>query len=281
MNTDQKAIRDRQKDSWNRFSAGWKKWDDVLMDFLKPVGEEMIRRMQPSRNQLVLDIASGTGEPALTIARMISEGKVVMTDLSESMLQVARENAIKQGIHNVEAMVCDVSELPFANNTFDAISCRFGFMFFPDMKGALNEMYRVLKPGGSLVASVWNGPEKNFWITAVSAAVKKNLPLPEHAPDAPGMFRCAKDGLMEELFTEAGFQHVYSDEVKGTLRCGTAENYWLLQTEVSAPFSAALHNADQTLRERIYNDVMKRVNERYPSGNVQMEASSKVISGKK
>lgn len=214
MNTDQKAIRDRQKDSWNRFSAGWKKWDDVLMDFLKPVGEEMIRRMQPSRNQLVLDIASGTGEPALTIARMISEGKVVMTDLSESMLQVARENAIKQGIHNVEVRVCDVSELPFANNTFDAISCRFGFMFFPDMKGALNEMYRVLKPGGSLVASVWNGPEKNFWITAVSAAVKKNMPLPEHAPDAPGMFRCAKDGLMEELFTEAGFQHVYSDEVK-------------------------------------------------------------------
>ncbi|MBC7948691.1 MAG: methyltransferase type 11, partial [Chitinophagaceae bacterium] len=69
-------IRDQQKESWNKFSSGWKKWDDLTMDFLKPMGDEIIRLIAPKNSENILDIAAGTGEPGLTIAGMIPNGKV-------------------------------------------------------------------------------------------------------------------------------------------------------------------------------------------------------------
>ncbi|HUR67119.1 MAG TPA: class I SAM-dependent methyltransferase, partial [Chitinophagaceae bacterium] len=157
-------IRDQQKASWNKFSPGWKKWDELTMDFLKPMGDEIIKSIQPNGKDKVLDIAAGTGEPGLTIAGMLDGGSVMITDLAEDMLVVAKENAAIRGVTNVEFKAADVCELPFPDNSFDAISCRMGFMFFPDMQLAANEMLRVLKPGGRLATSVWDGPEKNIWI---------------------------------------------------------------------------------------------------------------------
>lgn len=86
----------------------------------------------------------------------------MITDLAEGMVDIARENALMRGINNIETLTCDVSDIPFLDNSFDAISCRFGFMFFPDMLLAAKEMHRVLKPGGRIATSVWNVPEKNF-----------------------------------------------------------------------------------------------------------------------
>ena len=70
-------IREQQKEVWNRFSPGWKKWDDLTMDFLKPMADEIIHLIKPKDNDMVLDVASGTGEPGLTIATMLRGGKVV------------------------------------------------------------------------------------------------------------------------------------------------------------------------------------------------------------
>ena len=134
----------------------------MTMDFLKPMGQEIIAAIKPSGANNILDIAAGTGEPGLTIAAMLDGGMVTITDLSENMLAIAKENAENRGISNIETIACDVCDLPFADNSFDAISCRFGFMFFPDMQLAANEMARVLKPGGRIATSVWNVPEKKL-----------------------------------------------------------------------------------------------------------------------
>ena len=56
-------IREQQEESWNKFSSGWKKWDNLIMDFLRPVGNEIIRMIEPKGNMIILDVASGTGEP--------------------------------------------------------------------------------------------------------------------------------------------------------------------------------------------------------------------------
>src|SRR4051812_15656482 len=105
-------IREQQKAAWNKFSSGWKKWDDMMMDFLQPKGDEIIRLLNPKEDDIVLDIAAGTGEPGLTIATKLKKGKVIITDLSEDMLEIAAENAAKRGIKNIETVVCDVCELP-------------------------------------------------------------------------------------------------------------------------------------------------------------------------
>jgi len=274
-------IREQQKASWNKFSPGWKKWDSEFMDFLKPMGDQMISFLDLRETDHVLDIAAGTGEPGLTIATKVKDGKVVMTDLADGMLLIARENAEKKGIKNIEFAACDVCELPFPDNTFDVVCCRLGFMFFPDMQLAANEMFRVLKPGGRIVSSVWDGPEKNFWVTAIGGTINKNMQLPTPPPEAPGMFRCSKSGLMEELFNRAGSKNTVAKEVHGKLKCGTSEVYWTMMTEIAAPFVAALSKADDTMREKIKSEVLELVSQKYPEGEVHFDGNSLVIYGEK
>lgn len=274
-------IREQQKESWNKFSPGWKKWDALTMDFIKPMGDEIIRLINPKGEDMVLDIAAGTGEPGLTIATMLNGGKVILTDLSEGMLEIARENAEKRGITNIETHVCDVSELPFADNTFDAISCRFGFMFFPDMLLAAKEMVRVLKPGGRIAIAVWGVPEKNFWVTAIMETIQKNMDLPTPPPDAPGMFRCAKDGFISDLFSKAGLKNISVKEVNGKLKCKTTDVYWDMMNEIGAPIVAALSKADDKMKEKIKREVYQAVNEKYPDGNIVLDSSALVMYGEK
>ncbi len=274
-------IREQQKESWNKFSSGWKKWDVLTMEFLKPMGDEIIQLIKPKGTDVILDIAAGTGEPGLTIATMLNGGKVIITDLAEDMLKTAREKATKRGIKNIETLACDVSELPFADNTFDAISCRFGFMFFPDMLLAAKEMFRVLKPGGRIATAVWNVPEKNFWVTAIMGTINKNMELPPPPPEAPGMFRCAKPGIMEDLFTQAGLKNINIKEIHGALNSGTVDVYWNMMTEVGAPIVAALSKADNAMKEKIKREVFQTVNQKYPENRVSLESSALVVFAEK
>ena len=271
----------QQKESWNKFSSGWKKWDVLFMDFLKPMGDEIINMLNPKDTDVILDVASGTGEPGLTIANKLKFGKVVVTDLAEDMLAVAKENAHRRGISNIEIFPCDVCEMPFEDNTFDAVSCRFGFMFFPDMLLAAKEMARVLKPGGRIATSVWNVPEKNFWITAILGTINKNMELPPPPPGAPGMFRCAEKNLISDIFLQAGLKDISVKEVAGKMNCRTADVYWNSMTEVAAPVVAALSNADDFMKTKIKNEVFQKVTEKYPDGNVMIDSSALVIFGKK
>lgn len=274
-------IREQQRESWDKFSPGWKKWDDTIMDFMKPMCDEMISKLNLSKSDNVLDVASGTGEPGLSIASIVKEGKVFISDLSEKMLEVAREKVEIHGIKNIETYVCDVCELPFDDNTFDAICCRLGYMFFPDMLMATKEMCRVLKPGGRMAAAVWNVPEKNFWVTAIAGTINRNMQLPPPPPGAPGMFRCAKNGLMEDLFKQANLKNITVMEIEGKLNCGTAEKYWNMMTEIAAPFVSALSKADDATKQKIKSEVYQLVNEKYPDGNVIIDSSALLIYGEK
>jgi ubiquinone/menaquinone biosynthesis C-methylase UbiE len=274
-------IREQQKATWNKFSPGWKKWDEMTMDFLKPMGDEIIRQLNLKETDLVLDVAAGTGEPGLTIATKLIQGKVIISDLADDMLVVAYENAAKRGITNVEFLACDVCELPFEDNTFDSISCRLGFMFFPDMLLAAKEMVRVLKPGGRIATSVWNGPENNFWVTATMGSLNKNMELPAAPAGAPGMFRCAKDGFIADLFAQAGLKNISQKEIQGKMNCGTTDTYWRFMTDVVAPVVAALGKADDATRDKIRSEVYQSVNSKYPDGNVLIPSSALVISAEK
>jgi ubiquinone/menaquinone biosynthesis C-methylase UbiE len=274
-------IREQQKAVWNRFSPGWKKWDDLTMNFLKPMGDEIIHLIRPKHVDVVLDVASGTGEPGLTIATKLRGGIVVATDLAEGMLEVARENALRRGIKNFDTVVSDVTELPFPDNSFDSISCRFGFMFFPDMLMAAKEMVRVMKPGGRIATAVWNVPEKNFWATAILSVINKNMQLIPPPPGAPGLFRCAESGLIADLFKQSGLKNITEKEVSGKLNTGTTNAYWNFMTEVVAPVVAALSSADERMKEKIKREVYESVNQKYPHGKVAIDSNALVIYGEK
>ncbi|MBL6669903.1 MAG: class I SAM-dependent methyltransferase [Flavobacteriaceae bacterium] len=274
-------IREKQRESWNKFSSGWKKWDDLVIQFLHPMGEEIIQQLHLKVTDTVLDIAGGTGEPGLTIASKISSGKVIITDLAEDMLTIAAENAAKKKIKNVETQICDVCELPFDDNSFDAISCRFGFMFFPDLLLATKEMVRVLKPGGRVAVSVWGVAQKNFWVTAIGGTINQNMQLTPPPPGAPGMFRCAESGMIQNLFEKAGLKNTSEKEVISKLDLESAEVYWEMMTDVAAPFVAALSKAEDEMKEKIKQEVFQKINEKFGNATVSLDGSALVIAGEK
>ena len=118
MTEQQQTIRDEQRKAWNKVSHGWKKWNEFTMNFLKPMGDAIIKALDIKSNDVVLDIASGTGEPAFSIAEIAKKGEVYATDLSEEMLAIARNYADERNINNIEFKIADVSHLTFQKQLF-------------------------------------------------------------------------------------------------------------------------------------------------------------------
>jgi ubiquinone/menaquinone biosynthesis C-methylase UbiE len=274
-------IREQQKQSWNKFSPGWKKWDELLMNFLQPMGDAIIEKLNIKVDDHVLDIATGTGEPGLTIAALAKDGKVVGTDLSDEMLLIADANAAARGLKNFSTRVADVCELPFEDNTFSAISCRMGFMFFADMQLAADEMYRVLKPGGRIATSVWAAPDQNFWIGGLMGVVNKYVEVSPPPPGAPGMFRCAKPGLIADIFAASGFKNIGEQNIQGKADYKDADTYWRHMLDAAAPVIALMEKSDEATKTAIKNDVYALINANSTDGRALLDFGATIVYGEK
>lgn len=274
-------IREQQKATWNKFSPGWKKWDEFTMNFLKPMGDKIIEALQVKEDDHVLDIACGTGEPGLTIAALAPKGKVTGTDLAEKMLVIAKENAAHKQLKNYETNACDVCELPYEQNHFDKISCRMGFMFFPDMQLASDEMYRVLKSGGMMATSVWSTGDKNAWVTNIMGTISKNMQLPPPVPGAPGMFRCGNTGFIKSIMEKSGFKNIHEQTVSGKVRYAGFEEMWQMMNEVAAPVVGALSKADEAMTQKIKAEAAQQSAQYLTDKGLEMDYESLVISGSK
>lgn len=281
MLTYQIDIRDKQKKSWNTFSPGWKKWDEFTMRFLHSQGQQIVANLDLKPDDQVLDIAAGTGEPGLAIASIVHKGSVTAVDLSEGMLQIAREKAAAQSIFNFHTQVADACELPFEDASFDAVSCRLGFMFFPDMQIAAREMLRVLKPGGRITTTVWSEPGKNLWVTAMIGAIKKYVDLPMPPPGDPGMFRCAQPGFMTALFEEAGLTGGIEIDINGEMNCGSIEEYWEFMNDVVPPVVAVFKTADPAIQARIKKEVYELLEEKLPGNSKDIAFGARLFKAVK
>ena len=274
-------VRDAQRAAWAGLSAGWEKWDAVIMDQLAPVSAAMIERLEISDEQQHLDIASGTGEPGLSIAKLSPNGRVVLTDLVPQMLDIAQRRAAAQGITNVETQVCSADDLPFDDAVFDSVSVRFGYMFFPDMAKATAEFSRVLKPGGRLCSSVWVKPEENPWTSIAMQAIGTETVLAPPDPDAPNMFRCAAPGYVSGLYDAAGLRDIAEQDVRVELVTQSPEEYWAMISEHVSLAVAALQKVDEAARGRIRHEAMAEVAAFERGGQIRVPGMARCIVGTK
>jgi ubiquinone/menaquinone biosynthesis C-methylase UbiE len=279
MSSNLDQIRDQQRETWDRFSSGWKKWDEKVLRWLAPFGNAMVRHANLQEDSRVLDVAAGTGEPGLTAAALVPHGRVTVTDLSEQMLAAAAESAARRGVRNFETRVCDAGALPFPNASFDAVLCRFGFMFFPEIASAAGEFARVAKPGARICAAVWSGPDKNPWATTIMGTIARHVEMPAPPPGSPGLFRCAPEGIMRAAFVEAGLRDIEEEEISTFMVHERPEQYWQFMTEIAAPVVAGLAKADAATRDRIQTEVIELAHRSMRDGSVQMLSTATVFVG--
>jgi SAM-dependent methyltransferase len=258
------------------------KWKAKSAAMGRHVTEALIDYAAPRPGISVLDVASGTGEPAITIASRIgSGGHVTASDLSADLLAIAAQRARQRGFDHVTTRQADAQSLPFADDSFDLATCRFGVMFFPDVQRAFRELLRVLKSGARACFAAW-GPKDQPYFASSIAIVHRHLGGALIPPGGPDPFRFASPGSLSSILANAGFIDVH--EETRTLPWtwpGTPEEVWEQQQAVATPFHPLLKRvaADQwpALNQEIFAAIRK-----YQDGNeIKFTATIVLASGKK
>ncbi len=220
---------------WGASAPFWEKHSEIIRQMFAPITQALIEDAQIASEQVVLDIAMGPGEPALSVAALVGpKGKVYGIDPIPEMVEAARRAADRLGVMNAQFDVAFADQLPFPAETFDAVISRFGVMFFPSPVDAVREMLRVLKPGRKLALAVWHFAERNPFHYTLSRIVDQYVdPLPV-APDAPDAFRFARPGKLTEVLVEAGVRAVSERLFHFDIQAPVSvEDYWALRLEMS------------------------------------------------
>lgn len=258
------------------------KWRAKSAAIGRNVTQSLVDYARPAAGMKVLDLASGTGEPAITLAEHVGpQGHVTALDLSAELLAIAEQRAKARGLTNVSIQKADAHVLPFADNTFDLATSRFGLMFFGDCQQALRELRRVLKPGARACFLAWGPFEQPYWSSTIGV-VHKHVGGTLLAPGATHMFRFAEPEVLSNSLLEAGFCETEQRTV--TLPWtwpGTPEEVWEYVQSASTPFRPLLGRVAETARQAIQEEVLAAVRKYYDGQSVAFGATIVLGSGRK
>jgi SAM-dependent methyltransferase len=258
------------------------KWKAKSMAMGKAVTDAFVEYAQPKPGMRVLDLASGTGEPAITLAmRVGAQGQVTALDLSADLLEIAKGRAQERGLQNLFTQQADAHTLPFADNSFDLATCRFGVMFFRDVDGALRKLHRVLRPGSRACFLAWGPFDQPYW-QSMMGVVHSHVGGPLLQPNGSDPFRFSQPGSLSAVLRNAGFREV--EEEAKTLPWtwpGTPDEVWEQARAVTVPFRPMLERVPATMWPQIHEEVRAAIGKYVEGENIEFGASVVLVSGSK
>jgi len=271
---DPDEFRDQARDKWDEAAQGWEKRRAAFQRAMQPVSMWLVERVAPQPGYTILELAAGPADTGLLAAELVLPGgKVILTDTSEQMVEVARRRADELGIRNVEARQMDAEWMDAETASVDGVICRFGYMLLADPGAAFQETRRILRPGGRVTLATWRAFEDNPWTATISSALKE-LELVEPAPPGePGPFAFAEPGTIERYLEDAGFDDIVVQPLDTTFVFASADEHFEHQRDMSPTLRSVVPRLSPADHTRL-RDVIDVNLEPYlqPDGSVVLPA---------
>ncbi len=257
-------------------------WDECAAKYI-PLVRQLVQfhrvlldNLQPQPNQRVLDVCTGPGEPAMTIANMVGPGgHVVGVDLSTNMTDIAKKNADNRGLRNVEFLTMDAEKLDLPAKSFDlAVSC-FGFQIVTNPEAAAQEILRVLKPGGRAGFTVWSKGDRAAAIDVIIG------PMLEHAePDETGYlptpYELGGPGELAAMLEKVGFEKTKEVRVTGNWTAPSVDEYLSMLLE-GTPIGHSLSEEDSEIQKQVLETTRRNIERYVTSRGVSIPAECVVV----
>jgi SAM-dependent methyltransferase len=241
------AVRAQQLEEWAEVARSWCGFDPEN----RPITDRLVQRADIRPGDTVVDLACGTGMPALIEAEMVGPtGHVLGLDLVPGMVEEARRQAASRSLSNVEfRVISDEGRLDLSEAFYDAATCKHGLMWMPNPPGAMAELCKALRPGGRVAVSSWAPPERHPLMSIVSELQLRLLGYRPMQPSTPVTFD--SEGSLRSLLLEAGYLNVDSETmtIPVTLAASAEEFVEAELAEDTRAISA--ETAEQLRREAI------------------------------
>ena len=269
---------------WRESASYWHKHFDTIRTMFQPVTQALIDDAGIVEGQSVLDVAGGSGEPSLSIAERVGpSGSVMYTDLVADMVGGTENEAQRRGLTNLKFRQCSADLLPFEDDSFDAVVCRLGVMFFPDPLAALREMLRVTKRQGTIALVVWGRNELNPFSYVVTEVLERHSgPAAPADPNAPGAFRFGEPGAVAGILRQAGATKIKERLLEFQIAAPISpKGFWDLRSEISGTLREKLATMPAAQQNLIAQEVQAAVRQFFPNDQMSFPAQMIIVTGEK
>ena len=268
---------DAQKKAAATYNAASDFYDHPANTFWGRYGRQTVERLQLARGERVLDVCCGSGASAIPAAEIVGpSGSVVGVDLAENLLALARSKAKARGLNNIEFRSGDMTQLPFAEDSFNVVVCVFGIFFVPDMEAAVRELKRVARVGGKLAITTW-GPRffepasTAFWesVRSVRPDLYKGFNPWDRISDVDGV---------TSLLTAAGLENVEVVAESGFQPVNSPDDWWAMI--MGSGYRGTISQLDPADQKRVRNanlDFIRRTSLRSLESNVVYATAIKML----
>lgn len=267
-----KEATDRIRKEWNHQADSWFEHRESILGASRPVHEWMVEHLEAKPGQRVLEIGAGPGDTGFLAARHLGDGRLVSTDLAQSMVEAARKRGAELGVRNADYRQLDAQAMDFSDASFDGVLCRWGLMLMPDPAAALRECRRILLPGGRLVFAVFTGPEQNpFASLPARVLIDAGHLAPQNSEWRPGVLALADPERIRSLLEGAAFTITHIERVNMVWTFANADEYWTFLVDLTAlgPIVRALPEA---ARNTVRDDINRRLVSFTDAGGITMPA---------
>jgi SAM-dependent methyltransferase len=218
------------------YANAWLKWFDIIEAGAIPLTERMMALSGVGGTDKVLDIGTGVGEPALSIAEKLdTAGHVLAVDIDPNMIALARDRARSRGALNVDFLIADIETLDLTPRSIDTAFARWSLMFVTDLAGVLSTLSEVLRPGGKLVAATWASPDLVPALSLAKSAVIDHFNLPPTTFGHADAFALSDAEATKAALIKAGYRNVTVEQFTVVYEFDSPTSYIQYRLDVDGP----------------------------------------------